>query len=257
MKKIIGIFAHPDDESYRAGGTIAKYVKAGWSTAIVCATRGEEGGRGAYGEMDALAFGEVRQKELEKAAAELGVTTVSFLDFKDNTLTNQLPGTIEDALVKLLVAEQPDVVITFEPSGVTHHPDHIKLSLAATFAFQKYAFDRESIAPEDLNPPKLYYACEPESIVSYFIKKKYYETESFGRPRMGVADKRITTVIDISRTASAKARALQAHVSQATEINNFLAIERNPFMSKEYFILRFVGTKEAFMGKNDRVSDRL
>jgi hypothetical protein len=74
---------------------------------------------------------------------------------------------------------------------------------------------------------------------------------------VGVEDKRITTVIDVSRTSAVKAKALHAHVSQAEDVDRFYSIDNNPLTVKEYFILRMIGTKEVFVGKNDRISDRL
>jgi len=243
MKKLVGIFAHPDDESYMAAGTIAKYVKAGWRVSLMCATRGE----------DSVA----RQAEMEKAVSHLGAIPITFLDYKDGEVAALPPGKLEDQLIAHLAEAQPDVVLTMEPAGVTNNPDNIKLTQAATFAFQKYAFDRSLADAADSNPPKLYYACMPESIVSYFIKQKYIPEESYGRPWRGTEDKRISTVIDISRVAGIKVKALESYLSQAAEIDPYLAISNNPFLSQEYFMLRYIGLAEAFMGKNDRVSDRL
>lgn len=243
MKRLVGIFAHPDDESYMAAGTIAKYAKAGWTVNLVCATRGEDAS--------------VRSTELDKAAATMGVSSVTFLDYKDGEVASLTPGKLEEKLITLLSETQPDVVITMEPSGVTNNPDNIKLTLAVTFSFQKYAFDRNLADAADSNPPKLYYACMPESIVSYFVKQKYFPEESYGRPWKGVEDKRITTVIDISRGTGAKEKALRSYLSQESEIDRYLEIPNNPFLKQEYFILRYAGLVEAFMGKNDRFSDRL
>jgi len=257
MGKLLGIFAHPDDESLLSAGTIAKYVKAGWVADLVFATRGEAGSRGPYPDASREDFGQIRGKELETAASELGVRSITFLDYKDGSLPRLTPGEIEDKVMEILRTERPDVVMTFEPSGITNDPDHVKLTLAVTFAFQKYADDRHAEAVGDDNPPKLYYACEPESIISYFVKKKYYPSESFGKPRTGVEDKKITTVIDIKKTSAVKSRALRAYASQPDEVGRYLAIPNNPFLKQECFILRYVGINESFMGKNDRVSDRL
>lgn len=257
MKKFLGLFAHPADESYLVGGTIAKYIKAGYQVDLVMATRGEHGMPGQYGGATNEEFATIRQKELEVAASHLGVQSITFLDYKDDALSNMNPGDIEDKLVSLLIETRPDVVVTFEPAGINNNPDHMKLSLSVTFAFQKYAGARNAEAPEDTNPPKLYFVCMPESVVSYFIKKRYIPAESFDKPWQGIEDKKITTVIDISKVKAIKERALRAHASQAEHVEPFLSIEHNPFLRQEYFILRYVGMTEAFMGKNDRVSDRL
>lgn len=257
MNKLLAVFAHPDDESYLAGGTIAKYVKAGWSAHLVCITRGEGAPRGEYASLSQDGFAAHRQKELESAISHIGISAVTFLDYKDGEVSSLPPGHLEDKLINLLHDQQPDVVITMEPSGVTNNPDNIKVSLALTFAFQKYASDRKMADADDSNPPKLYYACMPESIVSYFVRQKYIPAESYGRPWKGVEDKRISTVINIKRFKRVKAEALAEYQSQAEEIGPYLLIPKNPFFSQEYFMLRYVGLAEAFMGKNDHVTDRL
>lgn len=249
MKKMIGVFAHPDDESFLAGGTIAKYSKAGWTIDLVCATRGEAGERGVH-EDTVEPLGEIREKELSKAAEFLGVRSVTFLDYKDGTLANIPPGEIEDTLIQLFEKENPDIVITFEPSGVTNHPDHIKVSNATTFAFQKYAKGK-------YHEPKLYYTCIPQSVASYLLEKKVLPKESFGKPWRAVEDKKITTVIDIQTNSKKKLKALQFHESQAYDILRFYSIDTNPLVKQEYFILRMVGFTEVFIGKSDRVANKL
>lgn len=255
MKKLLGIFAHPDDESFTAGGTIAKYVKAGWQVDLVCATHGDVVKPGE--ETGPQHKGDVRKKELEEAAAQLGVTSITFLEYTDEKLSLEKPGEIEDKLASLLAEFKPDVIVTIEPSGITNNPDHMKLTLTATFAFQQYAWMRHEEHPDDAMPPKLYFGCMPGSVVSYLQKNAYIPEESFGKPWRGVDDKRITTVIDIKRFAAVKARALRAHASQSAKVNQYLGIPHNPLQAQEFFILRMEGIRESFMGKNDRVSDRL
>src|SRR6185369_12025571 len=112
-----------------------------------------------------------------------------------------------------------DCVITFDTGGISNHPDHIRLSYATTFSFQKYAFWIESQLKGDPeykedHAPKLYYTCVPESVVEYLKAKKVFPEESFGRPWLGVPDKFITTAISISGFQQKKKKALRMHVSQ-------------------------------------------
>lgn len=257
MRKLLGIFAHPDDESAAPGGTLAKYAKAGWNVELVIATRGDAGDWGAVEPQAEALLSEVRTKEAEEASKHLGVRSVTFLDYKDGTLSGTPPGGIENALIRILEEASPDVVITHVPAGITNHPDHIKMSYATTFAFQVYAGARAEGLPNDPNPPKLYYACFPQSVISYVVKHKYFPGELFDKPVLGTEDKRITTVINIARFASAKRKALLSHVTQQPILEKYLSVPNNPFLAQEYFIERFIGTKEVYMGKNDRVSDRL
>lgn len=96
MKRILVVAAHPDDESFMTGGTIAKYADAGWEVDLVTATRGEEGERGPLVQLARDKVGDVRQKELEKAGTVLGIHSITFLGYRDGTLPDRTPGDIED-----------------------------------------------------------------------------------------------------------------------------------------------------------------
>lgn len=273
MRKILLVFAHPDDETFSSSGTVAKYVKAGWQADLVCATLGEAGLRGDY-EDTTEALGDIRKRELEQAGTLIGLSSITFLGYKDGTLYDLQWGDLEDKVYKEMVKIYPDVVITFEPTGgISNHPDHKRISQAATYAFQKYAKlvekskpavvgetkRRESLSEASLreNEPKLYYACIPEVVVEYLQKKHILPSTMFGEPWRGIPDKFITTVIDIRRFRAKKIKALRTHASQSSDVNRFLSYKSNPLTLQEHFILRMQGTNEVFMGKKDRVGDRL
>ena len=262
MKKLLLVFAHPDDESFSCGGTVAKYVKAGWEADLLCATRGERGETGPYGKLDPETLGGIRQKEVQQAGKLLGIHTVSFLDYIDGTLASRTPGDIEDFVYRKMTEMIPDAVITFDTTGISNHPDHVKLCYSTTYAFQKYAAwvadQFEDPADIDENAlPKLYYVCMPESIATYLKKQKNIPQELFNKPWNGTPDERITTVIDTGKFTGVKKKALGAHISQQADVKRFLSLPRHPLLSQEHFILRMHGTKEVFMGKNDRVFNKL
>lgn len=261
MKRILLVFAHPDDESFSCGGMVPKYVEEGCQVNLMCATRGEEGQVGPLVNLSREQVPETRQKELEKAGTILGIHAITFMGYRDATLSGTTPGDLEDKIYKYMLEYVPDVVITADTTGISNHPDHIRLSFATTYAFQKYAAWVEGQL-KDQEPslqmfPKLYYACVPESITAYAIKSKTHPPESFGKPWKGVPDKKITTVIDVSDYADVKKKALRCHVTQSADVDRFLAIPGQPLLTKEYFIFRMHGTTEVFMGKNDRVADEL
>lgn len=253
------VAAHPDDESFMAGGTIAKYVEAGWQVDLMSATRGEEGDRGSLVQLGRDKVGEVRQKELEKAGEVLGIHAVTFMGYKDGTLARRTPGDIEDVVYKKMLEIVPDIVITADTTGISNHPDHVKLSYTTTYAFQKYAawVEEQLVSHEETAQmfPKLYYACLPESIVAHAVKNKILPAESFGKPWRGVEDKKITTVIDISEYREIKERAINQHVTQSAAAQRYFKMK--DLMRNEYYIFRMHGTTEVFMGKNDHVADSL
>lgn len=272
MKTMLLSMAHPDDESFLVGGTVAKYAKAGWKIHLLCATRGEAGKSPMYeNETD---FGGLRVKELEEAAKILGIQSIIHLDCRDGKLSGLTPGELEEQVYKPMKEIAPDVVITFEPNGVTNHPDHIKLCTSTTFAFQKYA--KTVVLGDDLGSrdprrylltgdendetqvePRLYYGCIPESVSQFLMKQRGIPKVSFGKPWRAVPDKKITTVIDISRTESLKRKAISQHITQEEDIQRYFSVEHNPLLQHEYFILRMSGIHEVFMGNNDRIVNRL
>ncbi|MCS7062146.1 MAG: PIG-L family deacetylase [Anaerolineae bacterium] len=149
MKTLLAIFAHPDDESFGIGGTLAKYAHEGVAVYYLCGTRGESGTvdpaflRG-YADVGAL-----RSAELECASRELGLAGVRYLGFRDSGMPgapdNRHPNSLfcasVDAVAERIIAHitdvQPDVVITHDKFGGYGHPDHIKLYHATLRAYEK------------------------------------------------------------------------------------------------------------------------
>lgn len=262
MKKMLLVFAHPDDESFTCGGTVAKYVKAGWDVDLICATRGQAGESGPYTGVSGEDLGIIRQKELETAATLLGISTITFFDYMDGSLIEELPGELEDQIYRKMEELVPDCVITFDTSGISNHPDHIRVCYATTFAFQKYALwiAQRLKGTEDFNEelePKLYYTCVPESTVVYLQKMKVFPKESFDKPWVGIPDKLITTVVRFPGSEMLKKKALLSHKTQEKDVQSFLSLPNNPMRKQEYFVWRFHGTREVFMGKHDRISPSL
>jgi LmbE family N-acetylglucosaminyl deacetylase len=133
--KILCVTAHPDDEVFCAGGTLAKYAAAGTEVMVVSATRGEAGqirdGRAAT----RRTLGAIRERELRASCALLGVRHARCLDYADGTLRDVAPRALAAEVERLLQAFRPDVVITFGPDGAYGHPDHVAVSRATTDAF--------------------------------------------------------------------------------------------------------------------------
>jgi LmbE family N-acetylglucosaminyl deacetylase len=218
-------------------------VADGWKVDLLCAIRADEGGEG-----------EERQKELQKAGIALGLNSITFLGYKEGTLSALAAGELEDTVYKKTEEFVPDAVITMDTTGISNDPDHIKMCFVTTYAFQKYAAwieaqlkDQEEVSQAF---PKLYYVCMPESVAEYQKKKKLLPATSFGKPWFGVEDKNITTVINIAEFSDIKKKALVLFTSPSEEITPSL-------LDYEYFILRMQGTTEVFMGKNDHVANNL
>lgn len=244
---------------------MAAYAARGWHVELICVTSGVG-----------------RDGEVERAGKILGIQHIQFLHQPDGQLKSVTPGTLEDMIVKKMEEYMPDIVITHDTTGITNHPDHIKVCYATTFAFQKYVQTLEEIktgvgerkgrgyvwkedafkrAFGDVDPEnrdaKLYYSCLPSSVVAFLQKSKQIPEESHGIPLRGTADKFVTTVIDITDTKLVKGKALLCHESQKKHVERFILFDKHPEHNQEWFILRMQGSHEVFMGKNDRVADAL
>ena len=124
--RLLAVFAHPDDESMGMGGTLAKYAAEGVETYLVCATRGERGWFGPEDQNPGLrALGEIRERELENAARELGIKGLYFLDTIDGEVDQAESSEVIGKIVVHIRRVMPHVVVTFPPDGNYGHPDHI------------------------------------------------------------------------------------------------------------------------------------
>ncbi|MCH5586529.1 PIG-L family deacetylase [Shimazuella sp. AN120528] len=142
MSTTLVILAHPDDEIAVGPGTIAHLVSLGERVVLYYATLGEGGISGllkAGGEWispDKLA--EVRSHELSRAANLLGVSKVIVRNFGDGKLDSQ-KELLQKDILEVLEQERPNKVVTFPPSGLTYHMDHMAVSQCTTEAIHQYS----------------------------------------------------------------------------------------------------------------------
>lgn len=135
---ILGIWAHPDDETWLSAGLMARAVAAGSRVICVTATRGELGTQdNERWPPDKLA--EIRTAELAESFAVLGVTEHHWLDYPDGGCADVPEADAVRRLVRIIADVQPDTVLTMGPDGMTGHPDHIAVSAWATAAFAQEA----------------------------------------------------------------------------------------------------------------------
>ena len=125
---ILGVWAHPDDETYLCGGLMAQAVRAGARVVCITATRGELGSTDAdrWPAGDALA--RVRTAELETALGHLGVTEHHWLDYPDGGCADVDPAEAVERIRAIAEDLAPQTVLTFGPDGMTGHADHQAVS---------------------------------------------------------------------------------------------------------------------------------
>jgi len=179
-RKILVVLAHPDDETFGMGGTLAYYGHLGAEIHLVCATRGEVGEVPAEKLTGFNSVGALRENELCCAAEYLKIRRVHFLEYRDSGM----PGSIENdhprafvnapidavanKLVALIRSIKPDIMLTFDPMGGYMHPDHIAAHHAAVRAYEmssdaNYAVNGNQSAP--FQPKRLFFHVIPRGFL--------------------------------------------------------------------------------------------
>ena len=206
------ILAHPDDESFFLAGTAARLAAAGRPAGVVCATRGQSGAGGppggpAFATRETI--GAVREGELRAACAAIHLDVVALLDYEDKHLAEVDADEMRRALVRHIRAERPRVVATFDPNGVTNHPDHIAIS--------RFAADAVPLAADARWAPELGPAHRVRRVVwSSLVPEPWVEWRPERLATMGGVD----YVVDTSAHAAQKEAALAAHRTQQGSVRS-------------------------------------
>jgi LmbE family N-acetylglucosaminyl deacetylase len=133
---ILGVWAHPDDETYLSAGLMARAVRNGSRVVCATATRGE-GGSMDEEKWPPEKMGEVRTAELERSMEILGVAEHHWLDLPDVDMQTALPEGGYASVRDLVADVQPDTILTFGPEGMTGHEAHKSVSSWATRALRE------------------------------------------------------------------------------------------------------------------------
>src|SRR5215207_9301381 len=135
MRVLAAVFAHPDDETFATGGTVAKYAAEGARVSLYCATDGDAGRSSGIPFSSREELGRIRRVELLDACARLGVRVVEHGGHADGALNAADPDVVIGQIVAFLRRERPEVVLTFGPEGApTGHRDHRAICRFATSA---------------------------------------------------------------------------------------------------------------------------
>ncbi len=275
-KTLLAVLAHPDDESFGLGGTLALYSHRGCDTYYVCATRGEAG---SVDEAHLNGFkdtAELRTAELMRAAQHLGLKEVFFLGYRDSGMPGMEENKHPDAQINHSVDEvagrvvkhirdlKPDVVLTFDPIGGYKHPDHIHIHNATVLAFEKAedaSFHPE--AGEPFKPRALYFQVFPRWFLKWMTRlmpligkdpAKWGKNGDINLKELAEVDFPVHVRLDIRSVENIKREAGAEHVSQGG------VQMRRGLMG---FISRVFGENEDFMqaypvvGKNHRIKHDL
>lgn len=275
---LMAVFAHPDDESFGSGGTLARYgADPDVRVVLVCATRGEAGEISDPTLATPEHLGEVREKELRCACQMLGVDNVVLLDYRDSgmagTPENLDPRALamadfDEAVGKVTAhirRERPDVVVTFDESGGYGHPDHIAIHHHTKAAFTAAADSAQY--PEQIEAglephqaQKLYFTAIPrrffraaaEKLRELGIKIPKYLNEhqdmTFGLP-----DDACTTDVNVQDFWDTKQKAIQCHSTQLNPDSIFAKLP--PEVMRELQVWECFQLAETFVGEDPETHD--
>lgn len=234
---VLGVFAHPDDESLSAGGLLARASAAGARTAVVTATWAEDS---------------VRAPELAEAVRLLGVDEPPrMLGYADALVPESAPGSPRlvdaplDEVVRRLVAHirefRPEIVATHDAyGGMTGHDDHLQTYRVTVLAAQ--AAGLEQLYPEAgeaWQPRALLLATHPHDVVA-----RLRDVIGARRAVHSVADERIDERLDVTPWLEAKVAAILAHRSEAERggvpglVAAMPASARDTLLATEWYIRR-------------------
>src|SRR3989344_3021670 len=222
-KTILCVFAHPDDEAFGPGGTIARIAKR-HRVYLLCATKGQAGkDRGRRAKRD---LAERRARELRVSAKILGVRKVFFLGFEDGTLSNNLYHRLAAKIERYAKRLHPEILLTSEPRGGSGHIDHITVSMATSYVFDRLPFVRAM----------LYYCIREERARA--LRKGYFIYVPPGYRRS-----EIDLVVNTRDVGEQKRDAMQAHASQFHDFRRMLRFAER-FPKEENFLVRLKGVEK-------------
>lgn len=204
IKRVLVVMAHPDDCDFGAGGTIAQWTARGIEVSYCIITNGDQGGEESGIPLEEMA--KVRQKEQRDAGAALGVSEITYLNYRDGWLIPSIE--LRKEIVKAIRIAKPDRMVVQSPERnweriYASHPDHLAAGETAIQAV--YPDARNPFAFTDLKEAGL----EPWRVREVWIT---------GSPTPN-------HFVDITDTFSKKMDALHAHVSQTahnSELENMV-----------------------------------
>jgi LmbE family N-acetylglucosaminyl deacetylase len=193
IKRVLVVMAHPDDCDFGAGGTIAQWSAKGIRVSYCIITNGDQGGEESGIPLEQMA--QVRQKEQRDAGAALGVSDITFLNYRDGWLMPSIE--LRKEIVKAIRIAKPDRMLVQSPERnweriFASHPDHLAAGETAI----------QAVYPDARNP----YAFTDLKEAG-FEPWRVREVWMTGSPTPN-------HFVDITDTFSKKMAALHSHVSQ-------------------------------------------
>jgi N-acetylglucosamine malate deacetylase 2 len=250
VRSLMVVVAHPGDESFGFAGAILSAVADGAYVVVVCATRGwfdprlalkppAPGGKNRDPKFNPAVWRNidtVREDEMRRSVALLGVRVLRMLDYAEGTLDRVDFDELVGRLVEPIRMHRPEVILTFGPDGATGDADHVTLSRAVDAAFVRAG---EPLAHEDdleedqvaWRAAKLYHLVVPAAQVALLGEQA---PTGYGTPDGA------TLTLELGEVAELKLAAIGRHVSQTGSDGPFAgwaADVRDRYLATEHYRL--------------------
>jgi LmbE family N-acetylglucosaminyl deacetylase len=234
-KVLLSVLAHPDDESFGMGGTLAYYADQGVDVYLICATRGEVGEVEPEYLRNYPSIADLREAELRCASAHLGLAGIHFMDYRDSGMLGSPENEHPDALImapmeklsrevaSLMREVKPDVVLTFDPIGGYRHPDHIHIQKATVRAFDLVSDENYEDGLPPHKPAKLYFHTISRRFLRVAVRllkllgkdpSKWGQNEDIDLTTLAVEDYPVHAKIRYPKVEDRKIAASACHASQ-------------------------------------------
>jgi len=223
--RIAAIFAHPDDETFCVGATIAKYADSGFKTDLFCATDGDAGKNSGVAVSSRQELAARRRDEARAAGHVLGIASIEFAGYGDGALQELDPAVLTGSIVAFIRRHRPTIILTFGPEGApTGHRDHRAISRAATAAF--FLSELRTAYPEQLE----------QGLTPHRASRLFYHAWQFPHksPSLKLESVPPTARIDATTLRQRKLDAFMAHATQRYAYDLFVA---DVLLDSEFFAL--------------------
>lgn len=219
--KLLAVFAHPDDETFRCGGTLARLALWGVHVHVMTFTRGQAGSCGQPPVCTRENLGVVRTAELQSSCQTLGLEPPVVLDYEDGALSEvgQEEGAAQ--VFALIQTVRPQVLLAWPLHGLSGHPDHVAVSQWTLTAYQ------QAVKAGIDGLAALYHLVVPDSIARELGMKQLHT----------LPDEDVTLTVDVECVWEKKMAAIACHRTQVGESPILLAAPEHQkrFLGKEHF----------------------
>lgn len=208
-QSVLVITAHPDDEAFGPGGTLAKLTQT-CTVYVICLTDGNDNGRPENLKV-------TRKQELLASAQILNIKKVFLFGYQDGSLCHNQYHEIAKRITRFVNKLKPGLLITYEPRGVSGHLDHAAASLITSYVFENTTI--------------------PQEIWQYCLHQEYRKRIEpyFIHFPPGYSDKQIDFAIDIDDVYEQKIKAMRCHQSQSNDVERILRQQKSLPRREHFF----------------------